>query len=367
MTVDVRTHEAGPDGVFDRADELASAGHEQIVFCRDDETGLRAIISVHDTTLGPALGGTRFYPYGSEAEALTDGLRLSQGMTFKAAAAGMPLGGGKAVIIGDPAIIKTPALLRAYGRFIDTLGGRYISAADVGTTSDDLDVIGETTQHVVGRTVAAGGSGDSGFSTAFGVFSAMRAAAGLTWGDDGLRGRTVGVEGAGKVGVHLIGLLREEGARVVVSDPYAPAIDRVRDLYDGVTSAASVIDLPLDVYAPCALGATLTPESVGRLSAELVCGAANNQLLTSEVGEALRLRGITWVPDFVANAGGLIQVGGELRDRTEEEVLADVERIGLTVVEILQSARELGVSSSAAAQAVVRSRLQAARTAEVPA
>jgi valine dehydrogenase (NAD+) len=363
MAADVLTQLGRPAGVFDRDDELESAGHEQVVFCRDDETGLRAIISIHDTTLGPALGGTRFYPYRSEAEALTDGLRLAQGMTFKAAAAGMPLGGGKAVIIGDPSAVKTPDLLRAYGRFIDTLGGRYISAADVGTTSDDLDVIGETTRHVVGRTTAAGGSGDSGYSTAYGVFCAMRSAAALAWGDDGLRGRTVGVEGAGKVGVHLVGLLQQEGATVVVSDPYAPALERVRDLHDGVTTAESVIDLPLDVYAPCALGATLTPASVATLRAEIVCGAANNQLLTSDVGEVLRLRRVTWVPDFVANAGGLIQVGGELQDKTQEQVRADVERIGATVTEILLAARHRGTSTSAAASAVVRSRLAAARAA----
>ncbi|AWB90912.1 Glu/Leu/Phe/Val family dehydrogenase [Aeromicrobium chenweiae] len=362
MSVDVLTHDVSPDRVFDRTDELADAGHEQVVFCRDVETGLRAIISIHDTTLGPALGGTRFFPYRSEAEALTDGLRLAQGMTFKAAAAGMPLGGGKAVIIGDPRTLKTPELLRAYGRFIDTLGGRYISAADVGTTSDDLDVIGQSTRHIVGRTTAAGGSGDSGFSTAYGVFCAMQAAARLTWGADGLTGRTVGVEGAGKVGVHLIGLLAEQGASVVVSDPYGPALDRVRDLYDDVRTADSVIDLPVDVYAPCALGATLTPATVAALSAQVVCGAANNQLLTTEVGEALRHRGITWVPDFVANAGGLIQVGSELQDKTEEQVLAGVERIGTTVSEILTTATDHDVSTSAAALAVVRSRLDAART-----
>lgn len=366
MTVDALAHGVRLEGVFDRADELAAAGHEQVVFCRDEETGLRAIISIHDTTLGPALGGTRFYPYRSEADAVTDGLRLSQGMTFKAAAAGMPLGGGKAVIIGDPASIKTPALLRAYGRFIDTLGGRYISAADVGTTSEDLDIVGETTKHVVGQTTAAGGSGDSGFSTAYGVFCSMRSAAALAWGDDGLRGRTVGVEGVGKVGFHLIGLLLKEGASVVASDTCAPALDRVRDRYEGIRSASSVIDLPLDVYAPCALGATLSPASVTTLSASIVCGAANNQLLTTEVGEVLRMRKVTWVPDFVANAGGLIQVGGELLDKTPEQVLADVEHIGATVTEILVAAQDEGVSTSAAARAVVRSRLQAARAERTP-
>lgn len=347
-----------PLGVFDRHDELVRAGHEQVVFCRDEATGLRAIVAVHDTTLGPALGGTRFFPYRSEEDALTDGLRLAQGMTFKAAAAGLPLGGGKAVIIGDPTRDKTPELLRAYGRFIERLGGWYVTAADVGTTSDDLDVIGETTRHVVGRNVAAGGSGDSGLSTATGVFEAMRAAATHLWGSDELHGRTVGVEGAGKVGLHLVGRLLEQGARVVLTDPSMAAVDRVRDLYGSkVAVVGSVIDEPVDVYAPCALGATLSTTSVSRLRATLVCGAANNQLATSEVDRVLLSRGITWVPDYVANAGGLIQVGGELLRRTAPQVLDDVRRIGETTHEVLASARDHGIPTGEAAARVVRARL----------
>lgn len=349
------------EGVFDRTDELASAGHEQVVFCRDKDSGLRAIISIHDTTLGPALGGTRMFPYSSEAAALTDGLRLAQGMTFKAAAAGMPLGGGKAVIIGDPATDKSPELLRAYGRFIERLGGTYITAADVGTTSDDLDIVGETTTHVVGRNKDAGGSGDSGYSTAYGVFCSMRAAAEVLWGAEGLNGRTVGVEGAGKVGVHLIGLLIQAGASVVVCDPYEPALVKVRELYPAVKTATSVIDLPLDVYAPCALGATLTPGSVAALAVKLVCGAANNQLLHQGVGQELSSRDILWVPDFVANAGGLIQVGGELQSKTPEQVLIDVAKIGGTVTEILAAALEQAITTSAAANGVVQQRLLNAR------
>ena len=362
MTTDVRTRPHQVHGVFDRDDELSAANHELVTFCRDEETGLRAIISVHDTTLGPALGGTRFFPYRTEDEALTDGLRLSRGMTFKAAAAGMPLGGGKAVIIGNPAEIKTPDLLRAYGRFIEALGGRYITAADVGTTSDDLDIIGEVTSHVVGRSVAAGGSGDSGFSTAYGVFCAMSSAAEVAWGADGLHGRTVGVEGAGKVGFHLVGMLVEEGARVVVSDPYEPALARLRDVYDSVQTAPSVIDQPLDVYAPCVLGATLTESSVRSIEARMVCGAANNQLLTANVGDLMAAKGVLWVPDFVANAGGLIQVGGERQDKSEDDVLLDVRRIGSTVANILETSRVDGVSTGEAALGIVRRRLQDARS-----
>jgi valine dehydrogenase (NAD+) len=243
-----------PAGVFQRDDELADAGHEQVVFCRDEQSGLRAIIAIHDTTLGPALGGTRFFPYPSESAALRDALRLAQGMTFKAAAAGLPFGGGKAVIIGDPATAKSPALLRAYGRFIDRLGGTYVTAADVGTTSDDLDLVGEATRHVVGRTVAAGGSGDSGLSTARGVVHAMRAAARLTWPVGGLDGRRVGVEGAGKVGLHLVGLLLDEGARVILCDPSAGARQRVMDAYGQLPTAPSLLGVPMDIYAPCAMG-----------------------------------------------------------------------------------------------------------------
>lgn len=348
-------------GVFERADELDSAHHEQVVFCRDEASGLRAIISIHDTTLGPALGGTRFYPYDSEAAALTDGLRLSQGMTYKAAAANLPLGGGKAVIIGDPSTQKSPELLRAYGRFVETLKGRYITAADVGTTSDDLDIIGHTTDHVVGRTTAAGGSGDSGFSTAFGVFSSMRAGAEFLWGDNGLNGRTVGVEGAGKVGFHLVGLLLGEGASVVLTDPQPASIDRVLDTYRDATIAPSVVDADVDVYAPCALGGTLSESSLGALQAKLVCGAANNQLAEQSIDSALTARRILWVPDFIANAGGLIQVAGERDGKGAGDVRPEIALIANTVTEVLDAARAANTSTGVASLEVVAARLAAAK------
>ncbi|GAA1522173.1 Glu/Leu/Phe/Val dehydrogenase dimerization domain-containing protein [Nocardioides humi] len=350
------THDVRPSGVFDRAETGRS--HEQVVFCRDESTGLRAIISIHDTTLGPALGGTRFHPYAGEAEALADGLRLAEGMTCKAAAAGLPLGGGKAVVIGDPARDKTPALLRSYGRFVERLGGWYVTAADVGTTAEDLDVIGETTRHVVGRTTAAGGSGDSGPATARGVFEAMRAAAGRLWGSESLAGRRVGVEGVGKVGRHLVGLLLEDGASVVVADPSRAATDRIRALHGrAVAVLPRVRDADVDVYAPCALGATLTAAAVAELRASLVCGAANNQLAVPEVDGALAGRGVTWVPDYVANAGGLVQVGGELLGHTPEQVLRGVRAIGDTTREILEVAGRDGLTTGEAAGRIVRQRL----------
>jgi valine dehydrogenase (NAD+) len=363
MSTSLLDHPSDPLAVFERSDELRDAGHEQIVFCRDESTGLRAIIAIHDTTLGPGLGGTRFYPYAHESLALTDALRLSEGMTYKAAAAGMPLGGAKAVIIGDPATVKTDGLLEAYGRFVESLGGRYYTAADVGTTSTDLDVVGRTSSHVVGRTTTAGGSGDSGYATALGVFSAMQAAAAVSWGGNGLADKVVGVEGIGKVGRHLVTLLLAVGARVVVSDPRPSALDDLRESASRVQRAESVLAEQLDVYAPCALGASLTATTVDQLAARVVCGAANNQLAEAGVAQRLKERSILWVPDYVANAGGLIQVGGELTDDRREDVLARVRRIEHTVGQILRSAIDGDVTTSEAARRVVAGRLAAGRTA----
>lgn len=346
--------------VFDRPDELATAAHEQVVFCHDRASGLRAIIAIHDTTLGPALGGTRIHPYASEAEALTDVLRLSQGMTAKSAAAGMELGGGKAVIIGDPRTIKTRELLLAYGRFVDSLGGRYVTAADVGSTADDLDVVAEATRWVVGKNV--GGTGDSGYSTAYGVFCALRAAARHRFGQGGLAGSSVGVEGVGKVGARLVGLLAAAGVeRILVSDPDTAATARLAGNYAAVEVVPSVIDADVDVYAPCALGATLTPESVAALRARVVCGAANNQLLTHDVAGAMHARDVLWVPDYVANAGGVVQVGGELYGHSRETVERGIEAIGHTTDEVLTTAEDLGITTAAAADAVVEARLAAGR------
>ena len=352
---------AGLDGlVFDRTDELGAEVHEQVVFCHDRDTGLKAIIAIHDTTLGPALGGTRIYPYASEADALTDVLRLSRGMTYKSAAAGMDLGGGKAVIIGDPARIKTRELLLAYGRFVDTLGGRYVTAADVGSTADDLDIVAEATRHVVGKNT--GGSGDSGYSTAYGVFCAMRAAAEHRYGPGGLAGRTVGVEGVGKVGSRLVALLSAAGVdRILVADTYQPAVDQLTSTLGHVSAVASILVEDVDVYAPCALGATLTPQHVRDLKAAIVCGAANNQLATADVADELTARDILWVPDYVANAGGVIQVGGELYGKDRDEVEAKIAEIGATTTEILVSAERQGISTRAAADAVVVQRLAARR------
>lgn len=293
----------------------AGAHHEQVVFCNDAATGLRAIVAIHSTALGPALGGTRFYPYASTADALADVLDLSRGMSYKAALAGLDLGGGKAVIIGDPATLKSEALLRAYGRFVQSLGGRYYTACDVGTFSPDMDDIARECSYVTGRSVAHGGAGDSSVLTAYGVWQGMRAAAAFAWGAPSLEGRTVGVAGVGKVGHHLVGHLVEEGASVVVTDVSPAALDRVRAEHPAVRavgSTAALVAEDLDVYAPCALGGALTDEVVEVLSATVVCGAANNQLAHPGVEKALAERGILYAPDYCVNSGGLIQVADEL-------------------------------------------------------
>lgn len=358
VTVTPLTADTPTSHVFDRTDfPVDEPAHEQVVFCQDSSTGLRSIIALHSTTLGPALGGTRFRAYSDESSALTDVLRLSRGMTYKAAAAGLDLGGGKAIIIGEPHTLKTPELLRAYGRFVETLAGRYVTAGDVGTNSDDLDIIGEATAHVVGRNTAAGGSGDSGPNTALGVYQAMRAAAVRAWGERELQGRTVGVEGAGKVGYELIALLTAAGADVVVADVYRPSLDRVTEAFPRVRVATDVRSERLDVYAPCALGGTLSAPTIETLDAAIVCGAANNQLLTADVERRLGERGIVWIPDYVANSGGLIQVEGELRGRSTSEVRTRVDNVFDTMTVILETAEKESILPGVAADRIARRRL----------
>ena len=346
-------------GVFDRNDHLKGAGHEQVVFCQDPQTGLRAIIAIYSTALGPALGGTRFYPYVDEAAALSDVLALSKAMAYKAACAGVDLGGGKAVIIGDPATMKTEALLRAYGRMVQSLGGRYYTACDVGTYVQDMDVIAKESQFVTGRSPEHGGAGDSAVLTAYGVFQAMRAAAQHTWGTPSVSGRTVAVEGVGKVGHHLVEHLLEDGASVVVSDVNEAAVDRVRALSPAVR-VAPVTELPsseVDIYAPCALGASLTDELVPLLQAKVVCGAANNQLAHPGVEKALADRGVLYTPDYVANAGGLIQVADEIEGFRFERAKQKASHIFDTTLQIFRLAEAEGLPPALAADRVAERRM----------
>ncbi|MGI5267549.1 Glu/Leu/Phe/Val family dehydrogenase [Nonomuraea sp. CA-218870] len=334
--------------------------HEQVVFCADEQSGLRAIIAIHNTALGPGLGGTRFYPYESEQAALADVLNLAKGMAYKNALAGLDLGGGKAVIIGDPARDKSEPLLRAYGRFVESLGGRYITACDVGTYSEDMDLIARETRFVTGRTLAHGGAGDSSILTAYGVFQGMRASAERVFGAPTLRGRRVGVEGVGKVGHRLVELLREDGADVVICDVSERAIERVRRLHPEVEVVADARELTgadIDVFAPCALGGALDDETVSRLRARVVCGAANNQLAHAGVEKQLDERGILYAPDYVVNSGGVIQVSDELEGFDMERARAKAARIYDTTLKIFAMASEEGVPPAVAADRLAERRM----------
>ncbi|HYN29887.1 MAG TPA: Glu/Leu/Phe/Val dehydrogenase dimerization domain-containing protein [Dermatophilaceae bacterium] len=342
-----------------------TTAHEQVVFCSDAASGLRAIIALHSTALGPGLGGTRFHPYGTMDEALADVLRLSRGMSYKNAMAGLPHGGGKAVIVGDPLRDKTPDLLRAYGRCVESLGGRYVTACDVGTYVADMDVVSETTRWATGRSPARGGAGDSSVLTAFGVFQGMRAAAQHVWGEATLTGRRVGIAGVGKVGRLLAAHLVEDGASVVVTDVRDEAVAALLEGHpevDVVADAAALVGQDLDVYSPCALGGALDDDTVETLRARVVCGGANNQLVTEgEGGTADRLlaRGITYAPDFLVNAGGVIQVGDELRGFDMERARAAASAIYDHTLEVLTTADAEGVSPAEAADRIAEARMAA--------
>ncbi|MGC7095554.1 Glu/Leu/Phe/Val dehydrogenase dimerization domain-containing protein [Amycolatopsis lurida] len=343
------------DGVFGR-----DTGHEQVVFCHDKASGLKAIIGIYSTALGPGLGGTRFYPYRTEAEALDDVLALSKGMAYKNALAGLDLGGGKAVIIGDPATVKSEALLRAYGRFVQSLNGRYITACDVGTYVQDMDVVARETRFVTGRSPEDGGAGDSSVLTAFGVFQGIRASAEHLWGSPDLAGRRVGVAGVGKVGHLLVGHLIEAGARVVVSDVSAAAIERTRAKHpeaEVVGSADELIRAELDVFAPCALGGVLNDETVPELRAKIVCGAANNQLAHPGIDKLLDDRGILFAPDYLVNAGGVIQVSDELHGFDFARAKRKTAQIFDTTKSVFRLAEAEGVPAATAADRLAERRM----------
>ena len=341
-------------GVFDRG-----TGHEQVTYVADPASGLRAIVAIYSTALGPALGGTRFYPYASEEDALADVLNLSKAMAYKAACAGIDLGGGKAVIIGDPATDKTEALLRAYGRAVESLGGRYYTACDVGTYVEDMDVIARESSYVTGRSPAHGGAGDSSILTAYGVFQGMRAAAEVAWGTATLRGRRVGVAGVGKVGHHLVEHLLEDGASVVVADVSRDAVDRVRVLHPevDVVDVDALVGQPLDVYAPCALGGALSDETVEVLQARVVCGAANNQLAHPGIEKVLEERGVLYAPDYVVNSGGLIQVADEIEGYSEPRARAKAAEIFDTTRRVFALAADEGVPPAVAADRLAERRM----------
>jgi len=342
-------------GVFGR-----NSGHEQVVFCADPGTGLRAIIAIYSTVLGPSLGGTRFYPYPTEEAALTDVLNLSRSMAYKAAMAGLDLGGGKAVIIGDPAKDKSEGLLRAYGRFVQSLAGRYITACDVGTYASDMDIVGRECEFVTGRSLEYGGAGDSSILTAYGVFQGMRAAAERVWGDPSLHGRRVGVAGVGKVGHHLVGHLIEDGAQVMITDVMDSAIERVKNEHPEIEVAvdsAALMRADLDVFAPCALGGALDDDTVPVLTAKIICGAANNQLAHEGIEKMVAERGILYAPDYVVNSGGLIQVADEIEGFNFERAKTKAAKIFDTTQRVFAIADEEGVPPSVAADRLAERRI----------
>jgi len=335
---------------------------EQVAFCHDEATGLRAIIAIHSTALGPSLGGTRFRAYASETAALTDVCRLAVGMTLKHAAAGLDQGGGKAVIIGDPRTDRTDALMRAYGRFVDGLGGRYLTAEDVGTTQADMDLLSSVTPYVTGTSESLGGSGDPSPATAHGVRFAMSSAAEARWGSPDLAGRHVTILGVGKVGSALAGELAAAGARLTVGDIDADAVARVVDEHGAAAVATDEAHrVECDIFAPCALGAVLDATTIPQLRCEIVTGAANNQLATDEDDHRLAAREILYVPDFVANAGGVINIAEEIGGYDHAHAWKRVEAIADTVTAVLARAGAEMTTTTEAAVAIAMERVEAAK------
>ncbi|MFI1964228.1 Leu/Phe/Val dehydrogenase [Streptomyces pathocidini] len=352
-------------GVLSTLFRSEQGGHEQVVLCQDRESGLKAVIAIHSTALGPALGGTRFHAYASDEEAVLDALNLARGMSYKNALAGLDHGGGKAVIIGDPDVLKSEELLLAYGRFVASLGGRYVTACDVGTYVADMDVVARECRWTTGRSPEGGGAGDSSVLTAFGVFQGMRASAQHLWGDPTLRGRKVGVAGVGKVGHHLVEHLLQDGAEVVITDVRQESLDRVLAKHPQVTAVADTEALirtqGLDIYAPCALGGALDDDSVPALTARVVCGAANNQLAHPGVEKDLADRGILYAPDYVVNAGGVIQVADELHGFDFARAKAKATKIFDTTLAIFDRAKADGIPPAAAADRLAEQRMAEAR------
>lgn len=337
--------------------------HEQVIFCADADAGLRAVIAIHDTTLGPALGGCRMWPYASDAEALTDALRLSRGMTYKSAMARLPLGGGKSVIIGNPRTAKTEALLRAMGRSVERAGGRYIVAEDSGTTVADMTVMARETAHVAGihdKATGDGGrrSGDPSPATAYGVFVGLKAAVRHALGLTDLDGLRVAVQGVGNVGGHLARLLKDAGARLILADIDAARVMVLsRELGAEAATVDSIFDADVDVFAPCALGAVLNDDTIPRLRCRVVAGAANNQLGRPHHGEEVRRRGILYAPDYVINAGGIIDIHHERIGYDPERAIRHIETIGPTLEAIFARADAEGQPTGAIADAMARERI----------
>jgi leucine dehydrogenase len=338
---------------------MAQSDYEQIVYCQDRASGLRAIIVIHDTTLGPALGGIRMRPYPTERDALEDVLRLSRAMTYKSAMAGLNLGGGKSVVIGD-ASTKSEALFRALGRYIQSLGGRYVAATDVGTTSDDITQVRLETPYVTGVPEAWGGLGDTSILTGLTVYLGMKAGAEAAWGSDSLSGKRILVQGAGKVGTHLMELLEPEGVTLLVSDVDGAAVARAAARFGAtIVPPDDVFDVGCDVFSPNALGGVLSSRSIPRLSCRVVCGGANNQLETELDGELLHRRGVVYCPDYVVNSGGVISAESELLQAPRARAESVARRVGETMRRVLELSQSDNIPTSVAADRLAEARLEA--------
>jgi leucine dehydrogenase len=336
--------------------QLSFDNHEQIVFCNDKDTGLKAIIGIHNTVMGPALGGTRMWNYANEWEALNDVLRLSRGMTYKSAITGLNLGGGKAVIIGDAKTDKTPEMISRFGQFVNSLSGKYITAEDVGTTTEDMDRIHEVTNFVTGISKENGGSGNPSPVTAYGVYMGMKAAAKYKFGSDNLAGKKVLVQGTGHVGETLISYLSKEGAIVFVSDIHKDKMENMVTKYGAhIFTGADLYSADVDIYSPCALGATINDDTVYKIKAKVIAGAANNQLAVEDIhGPILRERGIAYAPDFLINAGGIINVYGELDKYAEGEAMRKTENIYNTTLQIFSFADINNLTTQQAAMQIAQ-------------
>lgn len=341
---------------MDAFNEMQTWGHEQVLFSHEPSCGYFGIIAIHDTTLGPALGGTRVWQYPSTEEALRDVLRLSRGMTYKSAVAGLNLGGGKAVIIADPKRADRESLFRAHGRFVESLGGRYITAEDVGTSPSDMEFVKRETKHVAGLLNL---SGDPSPVTGYGVYVGMKAAAKAKWGKDSLAGRTVTVQGAGKVAYYLMSHLREEGARIIVSDIDADKVQRAVEEFGALAVEQDAIyDVEADIFAPCALGAIINDDTLPRLRVGVIAGGANNQLGEQRHGIALEQQGILYAPDYVINGGGVINVYGELQGWTMDRAKRKAQEIYDTILRVFEIANRDGIPSFQAADRLAEERLK---------
>lgn len=331
---------------------------EQVVFCNDNASGLKAIIAIHNTTLGPALGGTRMWNYSSEEEALQDVLRLAKGMTYKNAAAGLNLGGGKSVIIGDPKKDKSEALFRTFGRYVESLNGRYITAEDVGTFEEDMDFIQMETNYVTGTSNSI--VGDPSPITALGIYYGIKASAKEVFGDDSLDNKTIAIQGVGQVAYNLCSYLHKENAHLIVTDINKEAVDRaVKEFNAEAVQPEDIYDVDCDIYSPCALGGTINDSTIKRLKAKAIAGSANNQLLEPHHGQVLFEKGIVYAPDYVINSGGVINVAEELTGYNENRVRKKIESIYHILLEVFQTSREKNIPTSQAADQIAEKRIEA--------